>query len=89
MSETHTPPTTTTIPVSKVWGGEGVCISRSMEHGTAVWNQQKEEEVEVVVFPWDLKVNEKSPLLVQRLAYFASGGGGAAVSRDRMSMPTF
>ena len=45
--------------------------------------------MEVVVFPWDLKVNEKSPLLVQRLAYFASGGGGAAVSRDRMSMPTF
>ena len=47
--------------------------------------------MEVVVFPRDLKVNEKSPLLVQRLAYFASGtaAAAAAVSGDRMPMPTF
>ena len=44
--------------------------------------------MEVVVFPRDLKVNEKSPLLVQRLAYFASGTA-AAVSGDRMPMPSF
>ena len=46
--------------------------------------------MEVVVFPRDLKVNEKSPLLVQRLAYFASGTvAAAAVSGDRMPMPSF